>query len=105
MTEDETLAALVRRIVEAAHPKRIILFGSRARGTARPDSDYDLMVVEEKITDRVREMARLDEALSPLRLPSDILVVREEDFQRRSRRPGNVYFEAAHEGKVLHESR
>jgi predicted nucleotidyltransferase len=32
----------VRRIVESVHPRRIILFGSAARGDGRPDSDLDL---------------------------------------------------------------
>ena len=34
-------------LVQAAHPKRIILFGSQARGDAAPHSDFDIMVVEE----------------------------------------------------------
>ena len=42
---DATLQALIDRIVETVDPLRIILFGSRALGTAGPDSDYDLPVV------------------------------------------------------------
>ncbi len=30
-------------LVQAAHPKRIILFGSQARGDAAPHSDFDIM--------------------------------------------------------------
>lgn len=37
--------AVLRRIVAEENPQRVILFGSRARGEARADSDYDLMVV------------------------------------------------------------
>ena len=40
------LDCLVSRIVEAAHPLRVILFGSRARGEAHPDSDADLLIVQ-----------------------------------------------------------
>ena len=36
------LTDLVRRLVEAYHPERIYLFGSKARGDAGPDSDFDL---------------------------------------------------------------
>ena len=43
--EDEVLDEIVRRIVEVADPDKIILFGSRARGDAEPDSDYDLLVI------------------------------------------------------------
>jgi hypothetical protein len=44
-SEAEALAELVRRLVDALDPQMIWLFGSRARGTARPDSDFDLLVV------------------------------------------------------------
>ncbi|PYO54511.1 MAG: hypothetical protein DMD83_22120, partial [Candidatus Rokuibacteriota bacterium] len=43
--EDRTLVEIVRRLVEAYRPDRIYLFGSRARGTAGAESDYDLLVV------------------------------------------------------------
>ena len=42
---DPLLAEIVRRLVEAYQPERIYLFGSKARGDAGADSDYDLMVV------------------------------------------------------------
>ena len=43
--EADALAALVKRLVAALDPQMIWLFGSRARGDARPDSDFDLLVV------------------------------------------------------------
>jgi len=42
---EEILDELVRRLVEAVHPKRIILFGSTARGRIRAHSDLDVLVV------------------------------------------------------------
>jgi predicted nucleotidyltransferase len=39
------LAEIVRRLVEAYEPERIYLFGSKARGDAGPDSDFDLIVI------------------------------------------------------------
>lgn len=44
-TESEALALIVSRLAEALDPQMIWLFGSRARGDARPDSDFDLLVV------------------------------------------------------------
>ena len=44
-TEQEALDGVVARLVEALDPQAIWLFGSRARGDHRPDSDFDLLVV------------------------------------------------------------
>ena len=41
--QDELLAEIVRRLVDAYDPLRVYLFGSRARGDFGPDSDYDIM--------------------------------------------------------------
>jgi predicted nucleotidyltransferase len=40
------LADIVRRIVRAAKPEKIVLFGSAARGEMRPDSDYDVLDIK-----------------------------------------------------------
>ena len=53
----------VRRIAEAAHPLKVILFGSRARGSASPESDLDLLVIEREVPDRYVEMIRLNGVL------------------------------------------
>lgn len=37
--------ALLARIEAQYHPEQVWLFGSRARGDARPESDWDLFVV------------------------------------------------------------
>jgi uncharacterized protein len=39
--------------------ERVVLFGSRARGEARPDSDYDLAVFLNALPDRWAELDRL----------------------------------------------
>jgi predicted nucleotidyltransferase len=43
--QERILAEIVERLVSALAPRRIILFGSRASETARPDSDFDLLIV------------------------------------------------------------
>ena len=42
--DDVLLQEIVGKIVERFQPRRIILFGSRARGDHRRDSDLDLFV-------------------------------------------------------------
>lgn len=98
------MGRLTSLLVDAAQPKRIILFGSHARGDPTDDSDIDIMVVEERIPDRLKEMVRLNRLLRSLDVAVDLLVVSEEKFNYWRDTPGNVYFEAASEGKVLYEA-
>ena len=100
----EKIAETVRRIVETAHPIRVILFGSQARGNTGWDSDIDLLVVERDVQDRYAEMVRLHRALRGLIIPVDILVISEKDFLEWSDTPGSVYCTAHREGKVLYEA-
>jgi len=61
-------------------------------------------VVEEKVSDRMAEMVRLNRLLRPLKIAVDLLVVSEDKFQYWRDTPGNVYYEAATEGQVLYEA-
>lgn len=44
---DQLLGEVVRRILAIGSPIKIVMFGSHAKGTARPDSDLDLLISEE----------------------------------------------------------
>jgi uncharacterized protein len=103
MVSEEAIRAAVDILVREAQPERVILFGSYARGEAQPDSDVDLLVVEREVRHQYAEMARLRRALSPLRIPVDLLVT---DLARRSSSwadfPGSYLYDALREGKVLY---
>lgn len=77
------------------------LFGSYARGEARPGSDVDLMIVEKKLANpRLREIYVLRERLT-LEKDVDLLVVDEENFNTWKRSPGTVQHEVYREGVRL----
>jgi predicted nucleotidyltransferase len=92
----QTLAAI------ASDPVKIVLFGSRARGDATPDSDFDFLVVEREPADRHAEMVRLGRALRPLGMPFDIIVVSERYAQDWEGVEGSMLHAALTEGRVLH---
>ena len=98
---------LVRRLVSTAQPEQIILFGSRARGQARDDSDVDLLVIESKPfgpqRSRLMEIGRLESALGRLPLATDLLVYSHDEVQRWRDSPRHVIGRALREGRVLYD--
>lgn len=103
MISDGQIREAVAILVREAQPEKIILFGSYARGEATASSDLDLLVVEKEVAHQQAEMARLRRALSPLRIPVDILVA---DVSRLSSSwanfPGSYLYDALREGEVLY---
>lgn len=100
---DELMAEIVRRIVAALAPERIILFGSHARGDAGPDSDIDLLVIKSEVTNVFEAGVRARRAVDDIRRPFDILVRTPEHFARYSKWLGSVVHAAANEGKMIYE--
>jgi predicted nucleotidyltransferase len=94
---------VTRILVREGRPSRIILFGSHARGDARPDSDLDLLVIVPDGRETASEMVRLRGALSPLRVFADVIVVDETDMAAWGQAPGNVLYEALREGRILYD--
>jgi predicted nucleotidyltransferase len=64
---EEIIAEMTRRIVKQFDPLQIILFGSQARGDARPDSDIDLLVVFPHVENSRTMMVAILDELSGLR--------------------------------------
>jgi predicted nucleotidyltransferase len=95
---------VTQRLVEAADPVRVVLFGSYAEGTAGPNSDLDLLVVEREVDSAVREMARLRRAVGRLGIAVDLLVCSEEEAADWGHLPGTALYWALREGKVLYEA-
>jgi predicted nucleotidyltransferase len=98
----EKMQAAIERLVAAAQPTRIILFGSRARGDADDRSDVDLLVIKHHVTDRYEELVALDRALAGILMLVDILLVSEAEFGERAEQPGTVERAARTEGRVLY---
>lgn len=96
------IRGMVRTIVERFDPEKVILFGSRARGSAGPDSDVDLLVVMPISGSKREKQLEIRLALRDFAVPKDIVVTTPEDFAWRKEIPGTIERPAAREGVVLY---
>ena len=100
LKHDPKLAEIVRRLVEAYQPERIYLFGSRARGDARPESDYDLLMLVREVAEPLYRLSQQAHSLVwDLGVAADILVWPADRFDRR------VHLRASLPGTVVREGR
>ena len=100
---EEALAEMVRRIVTALHPEKIMLFGSYAYGTPSCDSDVDLLVVMRtyaRPADRYLAVSRL---LRPRPFPLDILVKTPAEVVQALTKGDSFLREVITQGRVLYE--
>ncbi len=94
---------IVDRIVQTIHPHKVILFGSRARGEARPDSDIDLLVIADSDEPRHRRSRALYRVLRDILVPMDILVYTPAEIEEWSQVRQAFITTAVREGKALYE--
>ena len=97
------LTEIVSRLVKAVDPDRIILFGSRARGDARPDSDVDLLIIKDSDEPPHRRAIPAYRSLVGLGVPKDIIWRTPAEVEDWSQVPNYVTTRALREGKVLYE--
>ena len=103
MISDETIQHIVEVIATHLSPRRIILFGSYARGEANPDSDLDLFVELDPplpARGRDREIKRL---FDPYPCPMDIVVYSPEEVAYWKQAPASLVASVLREGRVLYE--
>lgn len=84
--------------------KRLILFGSQVRGTAKTDSDWDFIAVTDRTINwpEKREIWHsLALLLAKERLSADVLIKSEDEFSRDRNDKGKVTYYAYKEGVVL----
>lgn len=88
---DPVVDEIVRQVVAHVRPLRVILFGSRAAGTARPDSDVDLLVVMPDGTERRPVLRQLYGDIHHPHVGVDYVLATPEILERHANTIGLVY--------------
>lgn len=101
--DEEAIERVVRRIVDAYHPVRVVVFGSHARGDVHEDSDLDLYVeIESNESPRERRLA-LRRLLDEEGYPLDLVVFTPAEAAAARQRGGSILEYVEAEGRVIYE--
>ena len=103
MIDEKTLDGIVARIVDAAAPEKIILFGSAVRGNMGRNSDVDLLIIKDG-GDPLEQMKMIYRKLRGVGVAVDAIVVSPQEVERYKDSHALVIKPALREGRVIYES-
>jgi predicted nucleotidyltransferase len=102
-SEGKMCQEIVRYVRDVASPRKIVLFGSRARGDGDEDSDYDLLVVKDKVKSHQDESHQIRVALMALPIFADVLLRSSEEDKQKQQLQIGLQKSLMEEGVVLYE--
>jgi uncharacterized protein len=100
---DPVLEEAVRRLVGRLQPRRIILFGSRARGSTGPDPDYDLLILVDDVTNSRLLETEAYRVLAGLHGAFDVIVRSVEWWDEWWDTPFSIERRIQTEGVTIHD--
>jgi predicted nucleotidyltransferase len=102
----EKVVKIIKEEIEARGLKvvKIILFGSRAKGNPKENSDWDFLVIIDKDSDRNTKwemIIKIKRELALLKIPNDIIINSIREFEERKENVGYIAYYASREGKTI----
>ncbi len=103
MLNDKALQQITSNVLKVSNPNKIIMFGSYARKEADEDSDLDLLIIEQEIVDRGKEMITIRNAIGDVGIGVDVIVCSESYVKEWGHVRNTLVHQALKEGKILYE--
>jgi predicted nucleotidyltransferase len=98
---------ITQAIVKTVNPRKIIMFGSQAKGQAKKDSDVDILVIadrpEGEVWKRREELGNIRRNIPRIEIAVDLLLYSPEEVNKWKSTTNHVISEAFREGEVLYE--
>jgi len=103
----EKVDLAVKTTIDLAHPSRVFVFGSWARGEATANSDLDLAVLlpEERRSEIPELRRQISRRLETIRMSIDLVMVTEDYFSQFLSSINSLYYQIANQGKLVYEHR
>jgi len=101
---ERLIAEIVGRIRSVTTLRQILIFGSAAAGSLTPDSDIDLLMLEDDPVDARPDRLRIRQALRGLGWAFDIVVMTMERFDETKGVVGTIAYPANRQGQVVYEA-
>jgi uncharacterized protein len=100
--QDKDLTEIVAKLKAHFNPTKVYLFGSRAKGAAVPNSDYDLLVVlKDSVKKQTERMAEAYDLLWGRKVSVDIFVYTQDEFEDSKYEFGSLAHSVAADGVEL----
>lgn len=101
---DQALEKIKNIIINTVSPTRIILFGSRARGDAKGESDYDILILKDDLQNERQLTRKVNHALlnSNVTEEVDLIASSTDKFTNNINNIGFIYKSINEEGVVLY---
>lgn len=100
--QQEIINDLIERIKAVVNPKKVIIFGSAARGLMAPDSDIDVLIIVPEGTHRRNTSRAIHKNLFGFIFPVDVIVATTADLEKHKDDPGFIYQNILNEGKAVY---
>lgn len=99
---DATLEKILKKILEIITPEKVILFGSRAKGSNEKDSDYDILIVKSGIENKREISRKIYRNLLGTNASVDIIIELPEIIEKYKDSVGYIYKNILQEGKIIY---